>query len=73
MTNLVCNNKARSEFDMKIKHVAIIMQGRAEANPNSFCSGSCVATIMDFYADCSGAAADGVRQLLQTGKYSYNS
>ena len=49
------------------------MQGTAASNPSSFCSGSCVATITDFYADCSGAVAAAVRQSLQTGKYSYNS
>ena len=52
---------------MEIKHVTIIMQATAAANPTSFCSGSCVATITDFYADCSGAAADAVRQSLETG------
>ena len=51
---------------MNLTHVAIIMQARAVVNP-TFCSGSCVATITDFYADCSGAAADGVRQSLQRG------
>ena len=46
------------------------MQRTAASNPSSFCSGSCVATIADFYADCSGDVAAAVRQSLQTGKYS---
>ena len=52
---------------MNLTYVAVIMQGTAVANPTSFCSESCISTITDFYADCSGAAADAVRQSLETG------